>query len=169
MSNSVVVGIDIAKRHFDAALGVSGPIERFANNAQGHQAFLSRLAPLKVELVVLEATGGFERDLAVALAAQGLPVAVLNPRQARDFAKSMGYLAKTDRTDAKALCELAHVLANHPKGQRFVRPFPDSQQHMLKALATRHRQLTKMRAAEKNRLSSALPSCTPSSRASSRP
>ncbi len=90
MSNSVVVGIEVAKRHFDAALGVSGPIERFANNPQGHQAFLSRLAPLKVELVVLEATGGLERDLAVALAAQGLAVAVLNPRQARRLCQEHG-------------------------------------------------------------------------------
>ena len=111
MPEAIVVGIDIAKQTFDAAIGIGGRIETFANDDVGHDGFVSKLAGQPVGLIVMEATGGLERDLACVLQAAGFAVAVVNPRQARDFAKAMGYLAKTDRIDARALAELAQVLA----------------------------------------------------------
>ena len=100
-ASSVVVGIDVAKAHVDVAvLGAKLDAQRFDNEAEAHSALAAALKPLDVALVVMEATGGYEAALACALQAAGLPVAVVNPRQARDFAKSMGRLAKTDRIDA---------------------------------------------------------------------
>lgn len=118
MPESIVIGIDIAKQTFDAALGVSGSIKTFANDDAGFDTLLANLAGQAVDLIVMEATGGLESNLACALQAAGFAVAVINPRQARDFAKAMGYLAKTDRIDAKALAELAQVLARSPERNR---------------------------------------------------
>ena len=153
MSDPIVIGIDIAKQTFDAALGVAGSIETFANTDEGHDALIARLAGATVDLVVMEATGGLERDLACALQASGFAVAVVNPRQARDFAKAMGYLAKTDRIDAKALAELAQVLSRHPERERFISTLPTPEQQALQALVARRRQLIAMRVAEHQRLS----------------
>ena len=105
----------------------------------------------------MEATGGYEAPLACALQAAGLAVAVINPRQARDFAKSMGRLAKTDRIDAQMLAELAAVLVRREDLVRFLRPLPDAQQQLLAALVTRRRQLQTMLTAERQRLQIALP------------
>lgn len=154
MPDSIVVGIDIAKLTFDAAIGVAGSVETFANDDGGHDALLARLAGRAVDLVVMEATGGLERDLACALQAAGFAVAVVNPRQARDFAKAMGYLAKTDRIDAQALAELAQVLSRHPQRDRFVTALPSPEQQLLQALVTRRRQLVAMRVTEHQRLAS---------------
>ena len=118
MPESIVIGIDIAKRTFDAALGVSGSIKTFANDDAGFDTLLANLTGQAVDLIVMEATGGLESNLACVLQAAGFAVAVINPRQARDFAKAMGYLAKTDRIDAKALAELAQVLARSPERDR---------------------------------------------------
>jgi transposase len=148
-----VVGIDIAKHSFDAAIGVAGAIQTFVNDDGGHDALMAELAGKAVELIVMEATGGLERDLACALQAAGFTVAVVNPRQARDFAKAMGYLAKTDRIDAKALAELAQVLSRHPQRERFVSALPTPEQQALQALVARRRQLVAMRVAEHQRLS----------------
>lgn len=152
MPETIVVGIDIAKQTFDAAIGIGGNIETFANDDAGHDALLARLAGVAVDLIVMEATGGLERDLACALQAAGFAVAVVNPRQARDFAKAMGYLAKTDRIDAKALAELAQVLARHPERDRFVSVLPTPEQQALQALVARRRQLVAMLVAERQRL-----------------
>lgn len=152
MPESIVVGIDIAKQTFDACLGVGGSIETFANEDGGHDALLTQLAGKKIGLIVMEATGGLERDLACALQAAGFAVAVVNPRQARDFAKAMGYLAKTDRIDAKALAELAQVLSRHPERDRFVSALPTPEQQTLQALVARRRQLVAMQVAERQRL-----------------
>ena len=93
--SSVFVGIDVAKAHLDvAALGAKLGAERFENDAEGHTALAAALQPLGVALVVMEATGGYEAALACALQAAGLAVAVVNPKQARDFAKSMGVLPR---------------------------------------------------------------------------
>jgi len=92
----------------------------------------------------MEATGGYEAALACALQATGLPVAVVNPKQARDFAKSMGRLAKTDRVDARMLAELATVLVRRDDLARFLRPLAEAQQQALAALVTRRRQLLTM-------------------------
>jgi transposase len=99
-------------------------------------------------LVVLEATGGFERTVVGALAAQGLPVVVINPRQVRDFARATGRLAKTDRIDASILARFAEAVRPAPK------PLPDREIRALQAIVARRRQLLGMLAAENNRLSS---------------
>lgn len=150
---SVVVGIDVAKDHLDVSLlGAQLGAERFDNNSEGHTALATVLEPLKVSLVVLEATGGYEAALACALQAAGFAVAVINPKQARDFAKSMGRLAKTDRVDARVLAELASVLLRREDLARFIRPLGDVQQKNLAALVTRRRQLLSMLTFERQRL-----------------
>lgn len=160
---SVVVGIDVAKAHVDvAALGAKLGAERFANDAQGHTGLLAALQPLGVSLVVMEATGGYEAALACALQAAGLAVAVVNPRQAREFAKSMGRLAKTDRIDARTLAELAAVLLRREDLERFLRPLPERRQQELAALVTRRRQLLDMLGAERQRLQLPTPLVGPS-------
>jgi transposase len=146
------VGIDVAKETFEAALGVGGHVVSFSNDDPGHEALIVQLKPLGPTLVVLEATGGYEAPLAGALQAAGFMVAVINPKQARDFAKSMGYLAKTDRIDAMALAHLAQVIDGRADRQRFLLPAPDAEREHLAALATRRRQIIEMRTAERNRL-----------------
>lgn len=158
-----VVGIDVSKDHVDvAAFGAAPAIERFDNDAEGHTKLAAWLQRLKPELVVMEATGGYEAALACALQAVGLSVAVVNPKQARDFAKSMGRLAKTDRIDARMLAELAAVLVRREDLSRFLRPLPDMQQQQLAALTTRRRQLLTMLTAERTRLQLAMPLVRPS-------
>ncbi len=120
------------------------------------------LQPLAVALVVMEATGGYESALACALQAAGLAVAVVNPKRARDFAKGIGRLAKTDRIDAEALAELAATLARRRDLARFIRPLPDAQQQELAAWVTRRRQLLTMLGAERLRLQLATAKVRPS-------
>lgn len=152
-ASSVVVGIDVAKAHVDVAvLGAKLEARRLDNQAEGHSTLVAALKPLGVALVVMEATGGYETELACALQAAGLPVAVVNPRQARDFAKSMGRLAKTDAVDARMLAEFAAVLLRRDDLARFIRPLDDPQQQWLAALVTRRRQLLAMMLSERQRL-----------------
>jgi transposase len=156
--SSVVVGIDVASRHVDVAvLGAQVGAERFSNDVDGHTALADALAPLKPQLVVMEATGGYEAALACALQAAGLAVAVINPRQARDFAKATAKLAKTDRIDAQVLAEFAALLARRPDANRFSRPLPEPAQQDLAALVTRRRQLTAMLLSERQRMRLARP------------
>ncbi|CBJ91662.1 transposase [Xenorhabdus nematophila ATCC 19061] len=105
-----------------------------------------------VSLVLMEATGGLEAAVACALQAEGFDVVVINPRQARDFARAMGYLAKTDRIDAKVLTQMAEVINRHPERERFIREMPDEERQVLAAMVVRRRQLTTMLVAERNRL-----------------
>src|SRR5665811_801955 len=159
----IVVGIAIAKAHVDvAALGGEFPPGRFANDAEGQGAVAMTLLPLQPALVLMEASGGYEAELACVLVAAGLPVAVVNPRQARDFAKSMGTLAKTDRVDARLLAELAAVLARRDDLTRFLRPVADQERLDLEALVARRRQLVTMLLAERQRLAQARPAVRPS-------
>lgn len=154
-ASSVVVGIDVSKAHVDVSvLGAKLDVQRFDNQAQGHSALTAVFKPLDVALVVMEATGGYEAELACALQAAGLPVAVVNPRQARDFAKSMGRLAKTDKVDARMLAEFAAVLLRRDDLARFLRPLVDDQQQWLAALVARRRQLLSMLLSERQRLQS---------------
>lgn len=151
--SSVTVGIDVAKAHVDICVSdTDRAVQRLSNDAQGHSALAAMLQPLDVGLVVMEATGGYEAALACALQAVGLPVAVVNPRQARDFAKSMGRLAKTDAVDARMLAELGSVLVRREDLERFVRPLADERQQWLAALVTRRRQLLAMMHSERQRL-----------------
>lgn len=146
------VGIDVSKDSFDVSLGVGGELCRFSNEGEGFEQLLNRLKGFAVRLVVMEATGGYEAQLACALQAAGLSVAVVNPRQARDFAKALGYLAKTDRIDAAALSAFAQTLDQHPQRERFLKCLPDPQREQLAAWVTRRRQLVEMLTAERNRL-----------------
>ena len=162
-ASSVVVGIDVAKAHVDVAvLGAKLDAQRFDNEADAHSALAAVLKPLGVALVVMEATGGYEAALACALQAAGLPVAVVNPRQARDFAKSMGRLAKTDRIDARMLAEFASVLVRRDDLASLIRPLADAQQQALAALVTRRRQLVTMMLSERQRLQLAIAVVRPS-------
>ena len=153
MAEGSYAGIDVAKETLELALGASGAVEHFANEPSAHEAIVSRLREAQATLVVLEASGGYEFALACALQAAGLAVALINPRQARDFAKAMGHLAKTDAIDARVLAQLAQVLATHPERERFVKVLADAEQQRLQALVLRRTQLIGMLSAERQRLS----------------
>jgi len=152
MTESRYAGIDVAKETLELALSQGTPVKSFSNDGPGHEELAKLLLANEIALIVMEATGGYEFDLACALQAAGLAVAVINPRQARDFAKAMGYLAKTDRIDACVLSELARTIAAHPHADRFVKPLADAEQQTLKALVTRRTQLMGMLNAERQRL-----------------
>lgn len=143
-------GIDVSKQHLDACWN---EVElRVANDAGGWNELIARLVAERVDLVVIEATGGYERGLVCALQEAQVVVARINPRQARDFAKSMGVLAKTDRVDARCLRDLADVLARHKERHKYITAPSDPQREALNSLMLRRRQLVDMRAAEANRL-----------------
>lgn len=151
MTNTpVFVGIDVSKGQLDIAL-CPGRIFSVPNDEGGFAQILERLKANPPTLVVLEATGGLEIPLTGTLAAAGVPVVVVNPRQVRDFAKATGQLAKTDAIDAQVLARFAEVIRPEP------RRLPDEQTQALAALVTRRRQLIEMLTAEKNRLASARP------------
>jgi transposase len=126
--------------------------QRVVNDASGWDALIAKFKHAGVDLVVLEATGGYERGVVCALQGAGIAVARVNPRQARDFAKSMGVLAKTDRVDARTLRDFADVLARHKDRAKYITPMLDEQRRELADLMTRRRQLIDMRVAENNRL-----------------
>jgi transposase len=143
-------GVDVCKQHLDVCLGT---LElRVANDASGWNELTAKCQDAGVDLVVLEATGGYERGLVCALQEAGLTVARVNPRQARDFAKSMGVLAKTDQVDARTLRDFADVLARHPDRAKYITAMHDEHRQQLAELMTRRRQLVDMRVAENNRL-----------------
>lgn len=152
MSDRIVIGIDVAKDTLEVAFGPTGHIQSIANETSGHDMLIARLSEQPVELIVMEATGGYELAVASALQAAGFHVAIINPRQARDFAKAMGYLAKTDRIDACVLAQLAEVLRCHPDREKMVKPLPGEEQQHLQALVVRRRQLVSMLVAERQRL-----------------
>ncbi|EBV1275892.1 IS110 family transposase [Salmonella enterica subsp. enterica serovar Oranienburg] len=151
------VGIDVSKATLDIA--VSYAIEQFsvANDADGFDSIIAELRQHDVALVLMEATGGLEAAVACALQAEGFEIAVVNPRQARDFARAMGYLAKTDRIDARVLAQMAEVINRHPERERFIRALPDAERQVLSAMVVRRRQLIAMLVAERNRLYPAHP------------
>src|SRR5215470_11380924 len=139
-------GIDVAKAQLDIAVRPTGERWTGPNDAGGVVTLVERLQTLHPALIVLEATGGLERVATAALATAGLPVVVVNPRQARDCARATGQLAKTDALDAHALAHVAAVIRPTP------RPLPDAQTQELRALLGRRQQLIGMRTAEQNRL-----------------
>lgn len=143
-TEQVVAGIDVSKGWLDVALGAQAL--RFGNEATGIGALVEFLAQAKVQLVVIEATGGYETEAASAIAAAGLRVAVVNPRQVRDFAKATGRLAKTDRIDAHVLVAFGQVV--EPQ----ILSVPDEQALELQQLLARRNQLVAMRVQESNRL-----------------
>jgi len=143
------VGIDVAKERLDIAVHPTGQHWTLANNDGGITKALSRLRELTPRLVVLEATGGVELPLTDALAVSDMPVAVVNPRQVRDFAKATGRLAKTDNIDARVLAHFAAAV------RPALRPLPDDHAQELAAILTRRHQLVEMLTAERNRLGTA--------------
>lgn len=152
MPEPIHVGIDVAKETLEVAFGPEATTQAFANDDDGHEALITALKAHHVELIVMEATGGYETPPACALQAAGFAVAVVNARQARDFAKAMGYLAKTDCIDARVLAALAAVLARRPDREKVVRALPSEEQQRLHAMVVRRRQLVQMLVAERNRL-----------------
>jgi len=143
------IGIDVSKDRLDVA---TYPREETWNTTQAPEdidALARRIKKLKPALVVLEATGGLEMPIAAALSELNVPVAIVNPRQVRDFAKATGKLAKTDRIDAAILARFAQAVRPD------ARPVPDTQRQELKAILARRRQLIEMITMEKNRLHSA--------------
>jgi transposase len=151
MSNKVVVGIDVSKARLDCCVLPSGERRSGENNAAGIEELARWLHELGCELVVMEATGGYETAAATSLVAGGLRVAVVNPRQVRHYAKAMNKLAKTDRIDARVLAEFG--VSVDPQ----VRPLPDEDTRELADLLARRRQLVGMRTQEKNRVAQAAP------------
>lgn len=152
MSEAVFIGIDVSKLTLEIASSAQASSWQASNDTEGIEALAQQLLQLQPALVVLEATGGYEFAAACALQGAGLDVAVVNPRQARDFGRSMGALAKTDSLDAKMLARFAQVLHQHPERGRFVKPLSDAQQQRLQALVLRRRQLVTMLCAERVRL-----------------
>ena len=140
------IGIDVSKATLDVASLPNGESWTVTNDDLGLAELTPRLVALAPALIVLEATGGFEMLAAITLAKAGLPIAVVNPRQVRDFAKALGRLAKTDALDAGILAEFAQRVRPEP------RPLPDEAAQILDSLLTRRRQLVDMLTAEKNRL-----------------
>lgn len=150
-TEKVYVGIDVSKATLDAAIVPSGENFAASNDENGIQALIGKLLEAEPALVVLEATGGLERPLAAAaLFASGIACAVVNPRQARDFAKAIGRLAKTDRIDASVLARFAEAIRPEPKAP------PEAEVLEFQAILARRRQLIGMLVAEKNRLSASV-------------
>ena len=143
------VGIDVSKDRLDAHVLPSGEAFAVARDGKGLESLVERLAALDVSLIVLEATGGFETTVAATLAGAGLPLAVVNPRQIRSFAKALGRLAKTDAIDAEVIA----LFADKVRPQ--VRPLPTADARALGELVARRRQIVEMIGMEANRRSHA--------------
>lgn len=150
-SSETFVGIDVSKDNLDVACRPAGAPFSLANTSAGIIDLVKRVRAFKPALVVFEATGGLELAAVTALAIAGFPVVVVNPRQARDFAKSTGQLAKTDRIDAAVLAHFGEAVRPEP------RKLPDDTTRELNAIVQRRRQLIEMLTAEENRLRRASP------------
>ena len=135
----VFVGIDVSKSRLDVQIEPLGESFQVANDDEGIKALCSRLSKLAPTLIVMEATGGLETRAASELAARGLSLAVVNPRQVRDFAKASGQLAKTDRIDTYVLCGFGRAI------RPAARPMKDALTRLLDDLVTRRRQLVVFR------------------------
>jgi len=145
-SEPTYVGIDVSKERLDLAVHPRHEIRRFANTPTGINNIVQHIRDLGPVLVVMEATGGYEISLAAALGEDGIPTAIVNPRQARDYARSTGRLAKTDAIDARILSDFAAAVRPEP------RVLADIQTLELREILARRSQLNEMITAEKNRL-----------------
>ena len=143
--DAIVVGIDICKDRLDVHLHPAGESFAVARNAEGLDALIARLAPLGVQAVAMEATGGFETVVAASLSGAGLPVIVVNPAQVRAFAQALGKRAKTDSIDAAVIARFLE--ATKPE----IRPLPDADTRLLADLVARRRQIVQMIVAERQR------------------
>jgi len=139
------VGIDVSKDHLDVHVRPEDRHERFSYDHDGVNALVAMLTQVQPQLIAMEATGGYEQQLVATLASQQFPVAVVNAKRVRDFAKATGQLAKTDRLDAAVLSDFAEKL------RPAIRALPDESREELRALLVRRRQILDMITAEKNR------------------
>lgn len=142
---AITVGIDVSKDRLDVAVRPSEEAFFVARNAQGLEALVARLKALAPLIIALEATGGFETVVTATLASAGLPVAVVNPAQVRNFAKALGQRAKTDPIDAAVIAHFAETTRPEP------RPLPDAETQLLADLVQRRRQIIEMIGAESQR------------------
>lgn len=142
----IFVGVDISSEHLDVCLDPQGEVTTYSNDPSGIKTVADLLSRPDVTLVVMEATGGLEIDLALGLQEAAVPFAVVNPADVRHFAKSQRILAKTDRLDAKVLALFAE--RNRPEP----RPIPDEENQSLKEMARRRQQVVTMITSETNRL-----------------
>lgn len=149
MTDAVWVGVDVAKRTLEVATSARAEVWQVTNDEEGWIALMARLPAGPIALIVLEATGGYESGVAAALTLAEYPVAIVNPRQVRDFAKAAGVLAKTDALDARVLAAFAQRMTPP------VRALPDALHADLRALVARRKQLQDMLTAERNRLAQA--------------
>jgi transposase len=145
----IFVGIDVCKAQLDVSIRPTAQTLSVTNDKAGIKVLIKHFKKLQPHLVVLESTGGLERQIMTALIGAEIPVVMANPRQVRDFAKSTGQLAKTDRIDAAVLAHYAEAIRPKP------RPLPDELTLELRALTARRRQVIDMIVAEKNRLATA--------------
>lgn len=143
------VGIDVSKSTLDVCIEPAVQTLHVSYDEAGIRQVTSRLKEVNPTLIVIEATGGLEVRIATELAGKGLPVAVINPRQARDFAKATGRLAKTDQVDAAVLAEFAKAI--RPQA----RPLKDADTRALDDMVSRRRQLIDIRVQETLRLGTA--------------
>jgi transposase len=148
------VGIDVSKDTLDLAVRGQSKTVQFANTPQGVKAMVAHLAKSvkDIAVVLMEATGGLEREAATQLCMADFAVMVVNPRQAHDFAKALGYLSKTDATDAQALAQFGQTLYNSDRREKLLHHLPSEEQQTLQAAVIRRAQLIVMRVAEGNRL-----------------
>lgn len=147
--HALTAGIDVSKDHLDLAFDPDRGVQRFPNTPEGCLNLRQQLQAFQLAVIVIEATGGYQRPIVAELAAAGLPVAVINPRQVRDFARATGCLAKTDAIDARVLAVFGRAV--EPE----IRPLPDEQTVALQELVSRRRQVVQMLTAERNRLKQA--------------
>ncbi|MCE5270548.1 IS110 family transposase [bacterium] len=151
MSQVSFVGIDVSKDSLEVHVLPSEEHFNVNYDSEGIEQLIKRIRPLQLQVIVMEATGGYEKLLALELCLAGLDnLRILNPRQVRDFARSTGQLAKTDSIDAKVLAQFAQVFELTGK------PLPSQAQEQLKALDRRRKQLVEVRTAELNRLHQAM-------------
>ena len=144
-----VIGIDVSAEQLDIAVDPSGTHWQSVTSPAAITGLVARLTQLAPERIIVEATGGLETEVVVALSLAGLPVVVVNPRKVRDFARASGQLAKTDRLDAQLLARFGRVMAPE------IRPLPDALTRELGDLISRRRQIAEMIVAESNRLRTA--------------
>ncbi|EFL9196587.1 IS110 family transposase [Escherichia coli] len=149
-SVKVNVGIDVSKDFLDVHVG-NVVLRRIPNRSSGLSVLKRILSRYSVSLVLFESTGGYENLAVTYFQSLGYDVCVINPRQARDFARSMGRLAKTDKIDAQILCRLADVIDASPERARFVKPLTDERRQRLVSMVRRRRQLCDLMIAERNR------------------
>ncbi|HHK8750862.1 TPA: IS110 family transposase [Escherichia coli] len=149
-SVKVNVGIDVSKDFLDVHVG-NVALRRVPNRSSGLSVLKRILSRYSVSLVLCESTGGYENLAVTYFQSLGYDVCVINPRQARDFARSMGRLAKTDRIDAQILCRLADVIDASPERTRFIRPLTDERRQRLVSMVRRRRQLCDLMISERNR------------------